>query len=122
MPDAVRRCAPERTCIGCRRVASPDELVRVVARPDGSLAVGRNLPGRGAWLCAGSLARVDLAGRRRALSRALRTEVRADAVAALREDLAERARIEGGPLGSGARADHDSPPRPGPTPAPGTAT
>ena len=100
----------------------PDELVRVVARPDGSLAMGRNLPGRGAWLCAGSVACVDAAGRRRAFSRALRADVGTEAVAALREVLAGRARIEGESLGSGARANRDTPPRSGDSPAPGSAS
>ena len=83
----------------------------MVARPGGDLAVGRDLPGRGAWLCAGSVACVDAAGRRRAFARALRADVGAEAVVALREVLAGRARIEGGPLGSGARATWDTPPR-----------
>ena len=54
--------APIRTCIGCRRTGAADGLVRVV-RDDGgrSLAVGRTLPGRGAWLCRGSPGCVDQA-------------------------------------------------------------
>src|SRR5439155_13036598 len=87
--------APRRTCIGCRRVASPEELVRVVAGPDGRLVVGRHLAGRGAWLCEGSLSCLDAAGRRKAFSRALRTEISAQAVAALRSMLTDRARMEG---------------------------
>jgi predicted RNA-binding protein YlxR (DUF448 family) len=39
---------PARTCIGCRRTAPPDELVRVVVGADGELLVGQGLPGRGA--------------------------------------------------------------------------
>ncbi|HET7489013.1 MAG TPA: YlxR family protein [Acidimicrobiales bacterium] len=80
--------------MGCRRVAAPTELVRVVRTPDGGLAVGRALPGRGAWLCAGAGGCVDLAERRRAFSRALRGPVEGAAVAALRAQLRERARIE----------------------------
>jgi len=72
---AARPHAPERTCIGCRRKTRPAGLVRVACRPDGSLAVGRSEPGRGAWLCAGSVTCFDAAVRRRAFSRALRSEV-----------------------------------------------
>ncbi|MFN8035735.1 MAG: YlxR family protein [Acidimicrobiia bacterium] len=79
--------SPRRTCVGCRRTASPDELVRVALRPDGSLAVGRHEPGRGAWLCAGSTECFDRAVRRRALGRALRREVSTDEIEALRARL-----------------------------------
>jgi hypothetical protein len=75
MPEAaVRSRAPERTCIGCRRKASPAGLVRVARHPDGSLGVGRREPGRGAWLCAGSVSCFDAALRRRAFGRALRCD------------------------------------------------
>jgi uncharacterized protein len=74
--------------VGCRRKAPADELVRVVRRPDGTLAVGRALPGRGAWLCAGSPGCAERAERRRAFDRALRTTVAPMAVAALRDLLA----------------------------------
>ena len=50
--------------------------------PGGSLAAGRTLPGRGAWLCREggeggppSPACVELARRRRAFSRALRSDI-----------------------------------------------
>jgi len=66
---------PVRSCIGCRRKAPQDELTRIARHPDGSLAVGRRLPGRGAWLCAGSLPCFELAVRRRAFGKALRTTV-----------------------------------------------
>jgi uncharacterized protein len=78
--------ATQRTCIGCRRVAPPGELVRVARRPDGSVVVGRHEPGRGAWLCP-SPACFDLAVRRRAIGRALRTEVTGDQVALVRGKL-----------------------------------
>lgn len=76
--------SPRRTCIGCRRVASPDGLVRVARRSDGSLAVGRSEPGRGAWLCAGSPACFEAAVKRRAFGRALRSEVASNQLASLR--------------------------------------
>lgn len=96
MPDAPRRHAPERTCIGCCRKSGPAGLVRFARRPDGSLAVGRGEPGRGAWLCAGSEACFDAAVRRRAFSRALRSEVPGQELARLRERL----------LSDGASASH----------------
>jgi predicted RNA-binding protein YlxR (DUF448 family) len=60
--------------------------VRVVAAGEGSLAVSRTLPGRGAWLCAGSLPCFELAVRRNALSRALRTTVGPNSIERLRND------------------------------------
>ena len=76
-------------------MASPDDLVRVVAEPGGGLAVGRNRPGRGAWLCAGSDACIEAAARRKGFDRALRTTIRAEAVDDLKISLAKRGRIEG---------------------------
>jgi uncharacterized protein len=63
---------PQRTCVGCRRVTGRSELVRFVAGPDGPLS-GPGLPGRGAWLCRDERC-VDLAVRRGALARALRSD------------------------------------------------
>jgi len=70
-----------------------DELDRVVALPDGGLAFGRTLPGRGAWLCRGSLACFDTAVRRHGFERALRTTVGSEALASLRATLVNRARM-----------------------------
>jgi uncharacterized protein len=84
---------PVRTCVGCRRRAPQRELIRLVRTPEGTLAVGRRLPGRGAWLCAGSTACLERAARRNALTRALRAPVTADAVSALAEGL------DAGPVG-----------------------
>ncbi len=76
-----------RTCVGCRTTATADHLVRVRSGPDG-LVAGAG-PGRGAWLCAAHpLACLDEAQRRKALGRALRTEVTEGAVARLRATLA----------------------------------
>ena len=66
---------PIRSCIGCRRKAPQDELTRIARQADGSLSVGRRLPGRGAWLCAGSLPCFELAVRRRLFAKALRATV-----------------------------------------------
>ena len=65
--------SPRRTCIGCRRVTHPDELVRL--RWTGSdLAVGRG-PGRGAWLCRTTGGCLERAVRRGAVERALRVTI-----------------------------------------------
>ena len=57
--------------------------MRVVRRPDGSLEISRTLPGRGAWLCAGSPDCLQRAARRGAFSRALRAPVSTEAALAL---------------------------------------
>jgi predicted RNA-binding protein YlxR (DUF448 family) len=69
------RRVPLRTCVGCRRVTTPDELVRLVADAEGRVLVGRTLPGRGAWLCRGSRGCLEAALRRGKLARALRREL-----------------------------------------------
>jgi predicted RNA-binding protein YlxR (DUF448 family) len=62
--------------------------VRVVRTADGGLRCGRDLEGRGAWLCAvTAVACLDLATHRRAWPRALRGEVAPPAVAELRQML-----------------------------------
>jgi predicted RNA-binding protein YlxR (DUF448 family) len=100
MPDTATRPAPERTCIGCRRKTGPARLARVARRPDGSLAVGRAEPGRGAWLCTGSVACFDAAVRRRAFGRALRCDVPAHELERLRERLlSEGESTSNGPSG-----------------------
>ena len=75
-------------------MAPPEELVRVVAGPGGGLATGRTLPGRGAWLCAGSPACIEAAERRKAFDRALRTTVHSRAVDDLKTMLAPRGRLD----------------------------
>ena len=52
----------------------------MVRASDGSLQIGRTLPGRGAWLCAGSPACLQRAARRGTLARALRASVTPDQV------------------------------------------
>lgn len=74
-----------RTCVGCRRVADQRELVRLASTPDG-VAVGRSLPGRGAWLCPGTGC-LDPAIGRGGLARALRIDRSAVDAAALRQRL-----------------------------------
>ena len=77
--------SPQRTCIGCRRVASVSELVRIF-RATG-LEVGAGT-GRGAWLCAASPVEcLDQAVKRKSVARALRCEVSSDDLASLRARL-----------------------------------
>lgn len=46
------KAAAQRTCVACREEASRDELIRLVADPDGNIVVDlrARLPGRGAWV------------------------------------------------------------------------
>ena len=66
----------------------------MVALPGGGLATGRTLPGRGAWLCAGSPACIEAAVLRKAFDRALRTSVHSEAVDELKTSLAPRGRLD----------------------------
>jgi predicted RNA-binding protein YlxR (DUF448 family) len=84
--DGGDRVGPRRTCIGCRRTATPGELVRLARGDDGDLLVGRRHPGRGAWLHPDP-ACVAEAGRRRAFGRALRGDIRAAAIVAIGEEI-----------------------------------
>lgn len=77
-----------RTCIGCRAVRPAAEMARCALATHGP-AVGRTLPGRGAWLC--SVACFDAAVRRKAFQRAWRTEVDPATLAQLRMAFAESA-------------------------------
>ncbi|MBX3284991.1 MAG: YlxR family protein [Actinobacteria bacterium] len=87
-PTPSARSAPQRTCVGCRRVAPAADLVRIARIEGGSLQVGRTLPGRGAWLCPGSPECFELALRKGGFARAFRSPIRPADVAALRSDLA----------------------------------
>ena len=62
-------------------------MVRVVRLGDGSLATGRTLPGRGAWLCRDSGECLDVACRRRAFERALRAPLAAGSVDRLKQEM-----------------------------------
>lgn len=70
---------PLRTCIGCREVFPKDEVVRVVAAPQGVVIDYREkLPGRAAYLCPRTVC-ISKALGKNTLSRALRIrEVRTD--------------------------------------------
>jgi hypothetical protein len=86
------RREPERTCIVTREVRSPDEMIRFVLGPDGSVVpdLRRKLPGRGVWVSA-TAGMVGEAVRRRLFSRAFKTEARASATLADEVDAALRA-------------------------------
>ena len=81
------RSVPMRTCIGCRAVEPSVHLIRVVVESS-SLRSSQNgvvgpvaarvdrfggLPGRGCWIHPQQSC-LDMAGKRRAFSRALRTQ------------------------------------------------
>ena len=77
MATRTERHAPDtpvmRTCVGCKERAAKSSLLRLVAAGDVLQPDPRaRLPGRGAYLHP-SLACMDLARRRRAFPRALRT-------------------------------------------------
>ena len=78
---------PERTCIVTRRKGSPDEMIRFVASPDGTVVPDfrRRLPGRGVWVTAEAKA-VAEAVRKGAFSRGLRMKVAASPTLAAEVD------------------------------------
>ena len=79
-----------------------DELYRVVRASSGEFEIGRDLPGRGAWLCIGSKGCADTALRKGALGRALGGEIQPGAGERLALELQHRGydpRREGGRLG-----------------------
>jgi hypothetical protein len=65
---------PERLCVVTRAVRPPEELIRFVAAPDGTVTpdLHRKLPGRGVWVTASRKA-VTEAVRRKAFGRALKS-------------------------------------------------
>jgi hypothetical protein len=71
-----RRREPVRTCVACRIEASKRAMVRIVRRPEGGAAVDRSghASGRGAYLHAAA-ACIEIARKKKALERALRTSV-----------------------------------------------
>lgn len=68
---------PQRTCIGCRGVFKKNEVVRIVAGPEGILIDYREkLPGRAAYVCPRKEC-IDKALSKENLSRALHLKVKA---------------------------------------------
>lgn len=66
----------DRTCIVTRRTAAPDELIRFVLAPEGTVVadIKRKLPGRGCWVSA-ERRHVDEAARKGAFAKAFRRQV-----------------------------------------------
>ncbi len=95
------RRVPSRTCVACRTVRPKRELMRVVRTPAGEIildASGR-APGRGAYVCR-TIACLDKAIAKGALSRALTTPLPADLRDALAEGITDtNTIIEGGARG-----------------------
>ena len=83
MTATCQTSAPQRTCVGCRRVAPVDALVRLTLQGEGVVIAEPHPTGRGAWLCPQPDC-FEQATRRRALDRALRARVTID------EDLRRR--------------------------------
>ena len=73
MPKPRSRVEPVRTCVVCRSSAAKGTLHRIVRSPDGVVRYDPSgtAPGRGAYVCDGPKC-LELAGKRRALQRALR--------------------------------------------------
>jgi uncharacterized protein len=96
MPAARSRVIPMRTCVVCRSSAAKGALHRIVRSPDGAVRYdpSRTAPGRGAYVCEKPNC-LELAGKRRALQRALRT---ADAPGVEHAVVALRAILGGGSL------------------------
>lgn len=67
---------PERTCIGCRGLFDKDQVVRIVAGPEGAVLDYREkLPGRAAYVCV-RRGCIEKALSRENLSRALHVKIR----------------------------------------------
>jgi uncharacterized protein len=73
---AKPRHEPVRTCVGCRGEAGKAVLIRVVRKAEGGAAIDPtgSAAGRGAYVHADTTC-VDLARKRKALDRALRTTI-----------------------------------------------
>ena len=73
-----------RTCAGCGGEFPKRDLLRIVRRPDGQIAVDPSgkAPGRGAYLCR-RLECLEQALKRKQLSRSLKSKVPEDLVASL---------------------------------------
>ncbi|WP_206830762.1 RNase P modulator RnpM [Alicyclobacillus fructus] len=82
------RKVPLRKCVGCQEMKPKSELTRVVRTPDGDILLDptgkRN--GRGAYLCP-SEACLNVAVKRKALERALKTTIPQEIHDALRRQL-----------------------------------
>lgn len=109
---------PERTCIGCRGLFAKDQVVRMVAGPEGVLLDYREkLQGRAAYVCPRREC-IENALSKDNLSRALRSKTKApraeDFIAQLIGNIEEKVRslisisVKAGKLGAGYSAVHDA--------------
>ena len=109
MPKPRPRVGPMRTCVVCRSSAPKGTLHRIVRSPDGVVRYDPSgtAPGRGAYVCDRPNC-LELAGKRRALQRALRT-ADADPVEHAVEALqALQATLGGGSLvGASGSSEHE---------------
>lgn len=106
MPQARSSVGPTRTCVVCRSSTAKGALHRIVRSPDGAVRYDPSgtAPGRGAYVC-GKPNCLELAGKRRALQRALRT---ADATEVEHAVEALRATLGGGSLvGASGSSEHE---------------
>ena len=73
---ATPRHEPVRTCVGCRGEAGKSGLIRVVRRTEGGAMIDQTgaAAGRGAYVHADATC-IDLARKRKALDRALKTQI-----------------------------------------------
>ncbi len=109
---------PERTCIGCRGVFKKDDVVRIIAGPQGVVIDYREkLPGRAAYVCP-QVECIKKALGREHLSRAFHSSVRAPGIeafiAALRANITEKVKsliamaAKAGKLAAGYSAVNDA--------------
>ncbi len=77
----MKKHIPQRTCVGCHRVASKRELLRIVRTPDGHVVAdptGKKA-GRGAYLCRQRVCWDEILSGRGRLEHALKLEAPANA-------------------------------------------
>ena len=84
----MQKKIPMRLCLGCREMKPKRELIRVVRSPEGEISLDfrGKANGRGAYLC-DDPACLQRAIKRKALSRAFRTQVPEDGASQLRGQL-----------------------------------
>jgi len=89
----ARKHVPQRTCIGCRKVQSKREMVRLVRTPEGELVIDETgkQNGRGAYLCRQPSC-WDAALKGQQLGKSLRMEIGERETRVLRQFQSEMAR------------------------------
>ena len=77
MSKPAREIETERTCVVTRRAGSPDDLIRFVLAPDGTVTpdLKRKLPGRGVWVTA-RRKEIAEAVKKRAFTRGFKAEAK----------------------------------------------